>query len=112
VISDFFRRPGSVAVRLQDCFGGTVRLIHVCGFLCCDMAPLPRSQFVAHGMPLTFVADLNALVAGSPNGGSGAPDTHLFRVENGKLRYVHTLTHLLQANFRGRGNGRVDEAQK
>ena len=39
--------------------------------------------------------------AGSPNGGSGAPDTHLFRVENGKLRYVHTLTHLLQANFQG-----------
>lgn len=41
--------------------------------------------------------------AGSPTGGSGAPDTHLFRVENGKLHYVHTLTHLLQANFRGRG---------
>ncbi len=39
--------------------------------------------------------------AGSANGGSGAPDTHLFRVENGRLRYVHTLTHLLQANFRG-----------
>ena len=44
--------------------------------------------------------------AGSPAGGSGAPDTHLFRVENGKLRYVHTLTHLLQANFRGGGGGR------
>jgi hypothetical protein len=43
--------------------------------------------------------------AGDPNGGSGAPDTHLFRVENGKLRYVHTLTHLLQANFRGGGAG-------
>jgi hypothetical protein len=43
--------------------------------------------------------------AGSPGGGSGAPDTHLFRVENGKLRYVHTLTHLLQSNFRGRGAG-------
>jgi hypothetical protein len=43
--------------------------------------------------------------AGGPNGGSGAPDTHLFRVENGKLRYVHTLTHLLQANFRGGGGG-------
>ena len=43
--------------------------------------------------------------AGNANGGSGAPDTHLFRVENGKLRYVHTLTHLLQANFRGRGAG-------
>ena len=41
--------------------------------------------------------------AGSPTGGSGAPDSHLFRVENGKLRYVHTLTHLLQANFRGGG---------
>jgi len=41
--------------------------------------------------------------AGNVNGGSGAPDTHLFRVENGKLRYVHTLTHLLQANFRGGG---------
>jgi hypothetical protein len=22
------------------------------------------------------------------------PDTHLFRVEKGKLRYVHTLTHV------------------
>jgi hypothetical protein len=42
--------------------------------------------------------------AGGPGGGSGAPDTHLFRVENGKLRYVHTLTHLLQADFRGGGN--------
>jgi hypothetical protein len=41
--------------------------------------------------------------AGSATGGSGAPDTHLFRVENGKLRFVHTLTHLLQANGPGRG---------
>jgi len=39
--------------------------------------------------------------AGSPKGGSGAPDTHLFRVENGKLRYVHTLTHMLQTSFKG-----------
>ena len=37
--------------------------------------------------------------AGGPNGGSGSPDTHLFRVEHGKLRYVHTLTHLLQSAF-------------
>ena len=44
--------------------------------------------------------------AGSATGGSGAPDTHLFRVENGKLRYVHTLTHLLQSNFRGGGGQR------
>jgi hypothetical protein len=45
--------------------------------------------------------------AGSAGGGSGAPDAHLFRVENGKLRYVHTITHLLQANGpRGGGAGR------
>ena len=43
--------------------------------------------------------------AGNANGGSGSPDTHLFRVENGKLRYVHTLTHLQQQNFRGGGAG-------
>jgi hypothetical protein len=42
--------------------------------------------------------------AGGPSGGSGSADTHLFRVEHGRLRYVHTLTHLLQANFRGGGN--------
>ena len=41
--------------------------------------------------------------AGNANGGSGAPDSHMFRVENGKLRYVHTVTHLIQANFRGGG---------
>ena len=38
---------------------------------------------------------------GTPGGGSGSADTHLFRVQHGKLRYVHTLTHLLQADFRG-----------
>jgi len=43
--------------------------------------------------------------AGGPTGGSGAPDTHLFRIENGKLKYVHTLTHLLQANGPGKGKG-------
>src|SRR4029078_2439554 len=43
--------------------------------------------------------------AGNANGGSGSPDTHLFRVENGKLRYVHTLTHPLQTSFRGGGAG-------
>jgi len=41
---------------------------------------------------------------GRPGGGSGSPDTHLFRVENGKLRYVHTLTHLLQSAFQGGNN--------
>jgi hypothetical protein len=41
--------------------------------------------------------------ATSPNGDIGSPDTHLFRVENGKLKFVHTLTHLLQTNGPGRG---------
>jgi len=36
---------------------------------------------------------------GTPGGESGRPDTHLFRVENGKLRYAHTLTHMLQSDF-------------
>ncbi len=43
--------------------------------------------------------------AGGPTGGSGAPDAHMFRLENGKIRYVHTITHLKQANFRGGGGG-------
>jgi len=43
--------------------------------------------------------------AGGPNGGSGSPDTHMFRVEGGKLRFVHTMTHLLQAAGPGRGAG-------
>ena len=33
-------------------------------------------------------------------------------LENGKLHYVHTLTHLLQANFRGGGaRGRANSQQ-
>jgi hypothetical protein len=53
--------------------------------------------------------------AGGPNGGSGAPDSHLFRVENGKLRYVHTLTHMLQSAFKGNtgsGNRPPDTEKK
>jgi hypothetical protein len=30
---------------------------------------------------------------------SGAPDSHFFRVESGKLRYAHTLTHMRQDSF-------------
>jgi hypothetical protein len=41
---------------------------------------------------------------GGSGAGSSAPDTHLFRVENGKLRYVHTLTHMLQSSFQGGNN--------
>ena len=34
-------------------------------------------------------------------GATGAADSHLFRLENGKLRYVHTLTHMLMSDFKG-----------
>jgi hypothetical protein len=75
----------------------------------CDLG-VPSGVNIAHRR---FVVDetLGSVVAfctfgaGTPGGGSGAPDAHLFRVENGKLRYVHTLTHLLQANFRRGGGG-------
>ncbi|HXS26467.1 MAG TPA: hypothetical protein VN730_02245 [Steroidobacteraceae bacterium] len=50
--------------------------------------------------------------AGGATGGSGAPDSHLFRLENGKLRYVHTLTHLLQSQFRGNGGSRGNGANR
>jgi hypothetical protein len=49
---------------------------------------------------------------GSPGGGSGSPDSHLFRVEQGKLRYVHTLTHLLTADFRRRAGGAQGVGQR
>jgi hypothetical protein len=51
-----------------------------------------------------FVVDesIGAVVAFCTFGANnGSADTHLFRIEAGKLRYVHTLTHLLQANFQG-----------
>src|SRR5579863_7188422 len=43
-----------------------------------------------------FIVDetIGAVVAFNTFGVSGLPDTHLFRVEKGKLRFVHTLTHV------------------
>jgi hypothetical protein len=43
-----------------------------------------------------FIADetLGAVVAFCTFGVGGLPDTHLFRIEKGKLRFVHTLTHV------------------
>jgi hypothetical protein len=43
-----------------------------------------------------FVVDetIGAVVAFCHFGVGGLPDTHLFRVQGGKLRYVHTLTHV------------------
>jgi hypothetical protein len=57
-----------------------------------------------------FIVDVatGSVVAFCTFGVGGLPDTHLFRVEKGKLRYVHTLTHVppgRQVNA-GRGPGR------
>lgn len=43
-----------------------------------------------------FVVDetTGAVVAFCTFGVGGIPDSHLFRIEKGKLRFVHTLTHL------------------
>jgi len=43
-----------------------------------------------------FLVDetIGAVVAFCTFGVGGLPDTHLFRVEKGKLRFVHTLTHV------------------
>ena len=56
---------------------------------------IANRRFIVDEVQNTVVA-LCTFGAGGPNGGSGAPDQHMFRLENGKLRYVHTLTALLQ----------------
>jgi hypothetical protein len=54
-----------------------------------------------------FVADetTGAIVAFCTFGVGGLPDSHLFRIEKGKLRYVHTLTHL-PPGYQVRVNGK------
>jgi hypothetical protein len=54
-----------------------------------------------------FVVDetIGAVVAFCTFGVGGLPDSHLFRVENGKLRYVHTLTHV-PPGYQVRVNGK------
>jgi hypothetical protein len=76
----------------------------------CDVG-VPSGVNIAHrhfvvDPTIGAVAAFCTFGAGGPNGGSGAPDVHIFRVENGKLRSVHTMTHLLQVNGPGRGRGR------
>ena len=56
-----------------------------------------------------FIVDENigAVVAFCTFGVGGLPDTHLFRLEKGKLRFVHTLTHV-PAGYQVRlSNGRT-----
>lgn len=56
-----------------------------------------------------FIVDENigAVVAFCTFGVGGLPDTHLFRVEHGKLRFVHTLTHVPPGYQIRLGNGRT-----
>jgi len=44
---------------------------------------------------------MGAVAVLSTFGNNELPDAHIFRIEKGKLRYVHTLTHLLQSDFKG-----------
>ncbi|HEY7336781.1 MAG TPA: hypothetical protein VH639_17940 [Bryobacteraceae bacterium] len=55
-----------------------------------------------------FIVDetTGAVVAFDTFGVGGLPDTHLFRVEKGKLRFVHTLTHVPPGRQIGRGGPR------
>lgn len=58
-----------------------------------------------------FIVDetIGAVVGFCTFGVGGLPDTHLFRIEKGKLRYVHTLTHVppgFQLPRVGQGRGR------
>jgi hypothetical protein len=52
-----------------------------------------------------FIVDetIGAVVGFCTFGVGGLPDTHLFRIENGKLRFVHTLTHVPEGRQVGRG---------
>lgn len=64
-----------------------------------------------------FVVDENigAVVAFCTFRVDGLPDTHLFRVEKGKLRFVHTLTHVppgRQVPQVGQGRGRGPDGPK
>jgi len=55
-----------------------------------------------------FLVDetIGAVVAFCNFGVGGLPDTHMFRVEKGKLRFVHTLTHVPPGRQVPRGPGR------
>jgi hypothetical protein len=61
-----------------------------------------------------FVVDeaTGAIVAFCNFGVGGLPDTHLFRVEKGKLRFVHTLTHVPPGYQVPRGPRPAPDAQK
>jgi len=64
-----------------------------------------------------FIVDetIGAVVAFCTFGVGGLPDIHLFRVEKGKLRFVHTMTHVpegRQVGRGGRGRGPVPDNQK
>jgi hypothetical protein len=56
----------------------------------CDVG-VPSGMNISHRR---FVVDeaMGAIVGFVQFGPNALPDTHLFRLENGKIRYVHTLT--------------------
>jgi hypothetical protein len=64
-----------------------------------------------------FIVDetMGAVVAFCTFGVGGLPDTHIFRVEKGKLRFVHTMTHVppgRQVPRVGQGRAPAPDGQK
>lgn len=61
-----------------------------------------------------FIVDetIGAVVAFCTFGVGGLPDTHLFRLEKGKLRFVHTLTHVPPGRQVPRGPAPAPSSQK
>jgi hypothetical protein len=61
-----------------------------------------------------FIVDetSGAVVAFCTFGVGGLPDTHLFLVEKGKLRFVHTLTHVPPGRQVGQGRAGAQGKQK
>jgi hypothetical protein len=58
-----------------------------------------------------FIVDqaMGSVVAFCTFGVGGLPDTHIFRVEKGKLRFVHTMTHVPPGRQVPRGPGAASD---
>tara|TARA_R110002003_G_scaffold54_11_gene4781 strand:- start:1297 stop:2127 length:831 start_codon:yes stop_codon:yes gene_type:complete len=74
------------------------------------------ASFIPTGVPITrrrYVIDeeVGSVDVMVDFGKSAWPDSHEFRIEGGKLRYVHTMTHCGVANC-GVGNGTVVRRQE
>lgn len=77
---------GTPCVRLEGGLYGDAGPNGTCAVGIPSGVPLRRRRYVVD-------EELGAVDVLVDFGNSGWPDSHLFRVEKGRLRYVHTLTH-------------------